>query len=154
MGARTTQRGTGQELAGTAKAAAQRAKQEVSERFGAEKSSFARQVTGVAEALRATAEQLEEHEQSALAGLAERAADVTERFGGAIEGKSLADIVAELERAARERPLVAGALAVGVGFLAARFVRSSAEEAETDEEEAFEPEPPSGRSGRAQELES
>jgi hypothetical protein len=128
-----TQRETGREVAGVARAARQRAKQEVSDRFGAEKSTVVREIMGVAQALRATAGELEAHE-SALAGYAARAADAAERLGDAIEGQSLSELASQVERMCRNRPLLAGAAAMAVGFVGARLARSSAgPEIETEE---------------------
>ena len=126
MAARTTQRETRREPSGgVARAAAQEVKDQVADRIAAEKSSVVRQVMGLAEVLRATAEQLDGREYAAFAGYAERAADVAERVGDAIERKTLSEIISDVERASRERPVVAGAVAAAVGFIAARLARSS-----------------------------
>jgi hypothetical protein len=129
MPARTTQRETGQELTGrAAKAAAQQVRQQVTDRFQMEKGTVVREIKGVAHALRATAEQLGGEEQSAFSGYAERAASAVERLGDAVENNSFSDIVAQVERTCRERPMVAGAVAVALGFLGARLARSSGSE--------------------------
>ena len=125
MAGRTAQRGTPRESArGVARAAALQAKEQLADRLAVEKSAVVRQVMGVAEALRATAEQLEGHDQSAFAGYAERAAGIVERVGDVIESRTLSDVITDLERVGRERPLVAGAVAVAVGFAAMRMARS------------------------------
>lgn len=94
-----------------------------------EKSTVVREVMGVAHALRATAEQLNGNEQRAFADYAERAAGAAERLGDAIESNSFSDIVAQVERTCRERPMVAVAVAVAIGFLGVRLARSSVSEA-------------------------
>jgi ElaB/YqjD/DUF883 family membrane-anchored ribosome-binding protein len=135
MPARTTQRESSRERTGTvAKAAARQARQQITERLGTEKSAMVREITGVAHALRAAAEQLDGSEQGAFAGYVERAAQATERLGEAIERQSFSDIVAQVERTCRERPLVAGAVAVGIGFLGARLARSAAAEGDAPTE--------------------
>jgi hypothetical protein len=129
MPARTTHRETGKQLTGAAaKAAAQQAGHQITERLRTEKSTVVREIMGVAHALRAPAEQLDGNEQRAFAGYAERAAGAAERLGDAIESNSFSDIVAQVERTCRERPMVAGAVAVALGFLGARLARSSISE--------------------------
>lgn len=126
MPARTTQRNSGQEFTGAAaKSAVQQVRRQVGERFQVEKGTVVREIMSVAEALRATAEQLDGNEQVAFAGYVERAATAAERLGDAIESNSFSDIVAQVERTCRERPMVAGAVAVAVGFLGARLARST-----------------------------
>jgi hypothetical protein len=140
MPARTTQRGTGQELTGTAaKAAARQVRQQVTDRFQMEKSTVAREIMSVANVLRSTAEQLEGNEQSAFAGYVERAASAAERLGDAVENNSFSDIMSQVERTCRERPVVAGAVAVALGFIGARLARSSGSEPVSESSAAQKP---------------
>jgi len=145
MPARTTQRESSRERTGTvAKAAARQARQQITERFGSEKSTVVREIAGVAHALRAAAEQLDGSEQGGFAGYVERAASAAERLGEAIERQSFSDMVAQVERTCRERPLVAGAVAVTIGFLGARLARSAAAEGDAPAESS------AAQRGRAQ----
>jgi hypothetical protein len=126
MAARTMHEGTREQPARRmGRAAAQQAREQIEDRIAREKGGVVRQVMGVAGALRATADQLDVYEQGSLAVYAQRAAEIAERLADSIERKTLSEIVADVERASRERPIVAGAVAMAVGFAAARLARST-----------------------------
>jgi hypothetical protein len=126
MAARTMHEGTREQPARRmGRVAAEQAREQVEDRIALEKGGVVQKVMGVAGALRATAEQLDAYEQGALAVYAQRAAEVAERLADSIERKTFSEIVSDVERASRERPIVAGALAMAVGFAAARLARST-----------------------------
>jgi hypothetical protein len=81
---------------------------------------------GVAMALRQTTEQLRAQEQGMVAGYAEQVAERIESLTTALQEKSAAELIDDVENFARRRPeiFIGGALALG--FLAARFLKSSA----------------------------
>jgi hypothetical protein len=136
MPASVTDTGAAHELAGEAKAAAEQAteqakrtaeqaKRTAAEHFDQQKSSATQQIRSFARALRSTADQWEP-EQMAIADYARRAADGVERFGDAVERKNLGELMKDVERICRERPLAVGAAAVFVGFLGTRLARAAA----------------------------
>jgi hypothetical protein len=143
MAATRTMHGGAREQPGRriGRVAAEQARDQVADRLALEKGGVVRQVMGVAGALRATAEQLDAYEQGSLAVYAQRAAEVAERLADSIERKTFSEIVADVERASRERPIVAGAVAMAVGFAASRFVLSTMDGDEAAETRA-------GRAGR------
>lgn len=85
------------------------------------------QLGGVATALHKAADQLNSENNGTVAQYAEQAADRVERVADLLRHSSLDDIVGEVEGFARRQPelFIGGAFALG--FLAARFVKSSGE---------------------------
>lgn len=85
------------------------------------------QLGGVASALQKAADQLHAENNGAAAQVAVQAADKVERVADMLRHSSLDDIVGEVESFARRQPelFIGGAFALG--FLAARFVKSSGE---------------------------
>jgi hypothetical protein len=84
-----------------------------------------------------TAEQCEGQEQSFVAGYAQRAAEGVERLGGVLERKDLSEMVHDLERVCRERPLLVGGAALLAGFIGTRLARTAV----SAQREHNEPEP-------------
>ncbi|MBP2302898.1 hypothetical protein [Azospirillum picis] len=85
------------------------------------------QLGGVANALHKAAEQLTEENNGMVAGYAEQAADRVERVADMLRDADFDDIVGEVEGFARRQPEVFIGAAFAVGFLAARFIKSSGE---------------------------
>lgn len=85
------------------------------------------QLGGVANALHKAAEQLDAENNGAVAQYAVQAADRVERVADMLRHSSLDDIVHEVESFARRQPEVFIGAAFAVGFLAARFIKSSGE---------------------------
>jgi len=85
------------------------------------------QLGGVASALQKAADQLQAENNGTAAQVAVQAADRVERVADMLRHSSLDDIVGEVEGFARRQPelFIGGAFALG--FLAARFVKSSGE---------------------------
>jgi uncharacterized membrane protein len=82
-------------------------------------------ISGLAEAFRQTSTSLREGDQGALAGYVDQAADQVERFAGYLQQHEIQDFVGEMEAFARRQPLAFIGIAFGVGFVAARFFKSS-----------------------------
>ncbi|PWC33333.1 hypothetical protein [Azospirillum sp. TSO35-2] len=85
------------------------------------------QLGGVANALHKAAEQLNAENNGVVADYAVQAADRVERVADMLRDASLDDIVGEVEGFARRQPEVFIGAAFAVGFLAARFIKSSGE---------------------------
>jgi len=83
------------------------------------------QLGGVAQALHKAAEQLNEENGGVVADYAEQAASRVERVADMLRDASVDDIVGEVEGFARRQPEVFIGAAFAVGFLAARFLKSS-----------------------------
>jgi hypothetical protein len=85
-------------------------------------------VHGVAQALRKTAEGLQEAEGGEfVARYAERAADQIERFTDSMRDRHLTDLVADLDDFARRQPTLFLVGAVAAGFVVGRFMAASGE---------------------------
>lgn len=85
------------------------------------------QLGGVANALHKAAEQLNEENGGVVADYAEQAASRVERVADMLRDANVDDIVGEVEGFARRQPEVFIGAAFAVGFLAARFIKSSGE---------------------------
>ncbi|CAO3452059.1 hypothetical protein [Azospirillum argentinense] len=85
------------------------------------------QLGSVANALHKAAEQLNEENNGTAAHYAGQAADRVERVADMLRNSSVDDMVGQVERFARRQPEVFVGAAFAVGFLVARFVKSSGE---------------------------
>jgi hypothetical protein len=85
------------------------------------------QLGGVANALHKAAEQLNQENGGVVADYAEQAAGRVERVADMLRDANVDDIVGEVESFARRQPEVFIGAAFAVGFLAARFIKSSSD---------------------------
>jgi ElaB/YqjD/DUF883 family membrane-anchored ribosome-binding protein len=85
------------------------------------------QVTPVAQALRETGTRLEDQGQSGGARAVRGAADQAERLAGYLRDNDSDRMLSDVEDFARRRPWLTGAIGVAVGFIAARFVKATAD---------------------------
>jgi hemerythrin superfamily protein len=88
---------------------------------------FASQLGGVAAALHKTAQQLGEDEQGGMAQYVDQAATGLERFAHGLQERDLSSLLHQVEDFARRQPVAFIGSAALLGFLAARFLKSSAE---------------------------
>jgi hemerythrin superfamily protein len=88
---------------------------------------FASQLGGVAAALHRTAQQLGEEEQGGMAQYVDQAATGLERFSHGLQERDLSSLLHQVEDFARRQPVAFIGSAALLGFLAARFLKSSAE---------------------------
>jgi hemerythrin-like domain-containing protein len=88
---------------------------------------FASQLGGVAAALHRTAQQLGEEEQGGIAQYVDQAAAGLERFSHGLQDRDLSSLLHQVEDFARRQPVAFIGSAALLGFLAARFLKSSAE---------------------------
>jgi len=94
-----------------------------------QKETAATSIGTVAQAIRQTGEQLRGQEQAMVAEYAGRLADVVEDVSGYLRERSIEDLTGDVERFARRNPAVFLGVAFGLGFLAARFLKSSSSHA-------------------------
>lgn len=92
-----------------------------------QKHAMAEQVSGLANALHSTAEQLKTQNQSAMAQYTQQAAEGLERFSRTLKDRDLGTLVGQVEDFARNQPGAFIGSAALLGFMAARFLKSSAE---------------------------
>lgn len=123
------------ELAGQARAAASeaadRTKARVTDYAEQQKGAAAEQIVKLSEATHAAADHLNQASPT-MARYAHDLAGGIDRFAGAVRERSVGDLVRQASDYARREPAVFVAGTVFVGFLMARFLRSSAESAERD----------------------
>jgi hypothetical protein len=109
-------------IAGTAQEAVQ-------PRLEGQKEKAVGQLNGLADAVRQTSRQLHERDQHGLADVVDQSAKRVDRLAGYLRDRDLGQLVDDVERYSRREPslFVGGALALG--FIAARFLKSSRERA-------------------------
>jgi hypothetical protein len=95
--------------------------------FQDQKDAMAEQVNGLATALHRTAEELQTQNQSAMAQYTQQAAEGIERFSRTLKDRDMSALVGQVESFARNQPGAFIGSAALLGFMAARFLKSSAE---------------------------
>jgi len=101
------------------------AKTQVMSQLEGQKERAAGTMESVAQALRQTGQQLRDQNQAPVAQFAEGAADFVERFTGYLNQRNVNEMIGEVERFARRQPALFLGGAFALGFLAARFLKSS-----------------------------
>ncbi|MDX1415807.1 MAG: hypothetical protein R3293_16540 [Candidatus Promineifilaceae bacterium] len=105
---------------------AEQAKVEAKSSLETQKEIAARELHGVASALRQTGSTLSEQDQTMFAQYSNRFADQVEQASSYLEEHDLEDLVQEAEDFARRQPELFIGGAFTLGLLAARFLKSSA----------------------------
>jgi len=108
---------------------ADQAKQQATSRLENGKERAVEGLSMVAHAVRQVGQQLREQEQPTVAQYADKSAQQIERFSGYLRDKDMDQIVRETEAYARRQPTVFLGSALGLGFLLARFLKSSSRRA-------------------------
>lgn len=109
---------------------AERLKRDGKERVEISKRTVADHIREIADAIERAREHLEQTEPT-LAAYAGRAAGHVSSFATRVRDSSLDDLLAETRQLARRNPGLYFAGAVAVGFVLARFIKSSAERSAT-----------------------
>ncbi len=123
----------GQQLASQARQQAgelaTRGGEQVKSQLANQKHEAAQRLTPIQTALRETTQQLRKQGQGPVAGYADKTSDGVERVSGYLRETDVDEMVEEARGFARSRPafFLGGALALG--FLGARFLKSSSQEA-------------------------
>jgi hypothetical protein len=115
-----------QQMAGQA---IDKARTQVKSGLTEQKDRLADTVGSVAEALRGTGRQLQDQQHEGVGQYAFQAADMVESIGGYFREHSVDDVVHEVEDFARRQPALFLGTAFALGFLAARFIKSSSQQA-------------------------
>lgn len=105
----------------------QQAKDQGQAMFQDQKSAMAEQVSGLASALHNTAEHLKTQDQRAMAQYTQQAAEGLQRFSQTLKDRDLGSLMSQVENFARQQPGAFIGSAALLGFMAARFLKSSAE---------------------------
>ena len=82
-------------------------------------------IGGFANAVRGTSERLRSDDQNRVADLTDSLADQVERLSSYMRDRDLADFRRDAENFARRQPAVAVGIALALGLLGARFLKSS-----------------------------
>ena len=84
----------------------------------------AERISGLANAVRGTSERLRSEQQDRVADLTDGLADQMERLGTYLRDRNFSDFRRDAESFARRQPVVAVGIALGLGLLGARFLKS------------------------------
>jgi hypothetical protein len=101
------------------------AKDQVKTQLSSQKERAAGTLGSVADALRQTGNTLQGQNQAPVAQIANSAADWVEQFSGTLRERNIEDMLGDMEGFARRNPTVFLGSAFALGFLAARFLKSS-----------------------------
>lgn len=104
---------------------ADKAKQQVVTQLAGQKDRASGMMSGMAEALRQAGQTLQEKGSAPVAGYVNGAADQVDRAARYLSEKDISELQADATRLARERPVMLVAGAFALGFLGARFFKSS-----------------------------
>jgi ElaB/YqjD/DUF883 family membrane-anchored ribosome-binding protein len=89
------------------------------------RSQAADKITGIAQAVRGTSERLRSDNQPGVANLTDSLADQVERLSSYLRDRDFGEVRRDLEQFARRQPAVAVGVALALGMLGARFIKSS-----------------------------
>ena len=119
---------------------ASQAKERVEEQFDSKLGTARGEIGSIASALRRVGDQIRhENGSSITASLFGAAADRVETLGSSFEGKDLDGVLNDVTRLARRNPAAFAGTAAALGFLAARFLKSSGSSWKQDHEESLVP---------------
>ena len=105
--------------------AVDKAKHQMQSVLSKQKQAAAGQLDGIVKALHATVEQLRKQDQSPAADYVERVAEGLSRFSSTVRERDIDSLGAQVQDFARRQPGMFLGVAAAVGFMAARFLRSS-----------------------------
>jgi hypothetical protein len=108
---------------------ASRGGEQVKSQLANQKHDASQRLTPITVALRETAQQLRKQGQAPVAQYADKTSDQVERFSGYLRETEVDEMVDQARGFARSRPAIFLSGAVALGFLGARFLKSSSQEA-------------------------
>lgn len=106
------------------------AREQATDYVGRRKDDVAQSVADFATSLRESTRSFDERPN--IRAVVDTAAEGLEQLADSIRERSFADFFNEFEDVVRRRPATAAAVSVAVGFLAARFIKSTAEDLRYD----------------------
>jgi len=107
------------------------AREQATSKLGAQKDTAAAGLTSVAQALRQTGQHLREQDQTGVTSYIDSAADQVEQLSSYLQGRDISQLVDDVERFARRRPVLFIGGAFALGILGARFLKSSRQQVAT-----------------------
>jgi len=102
-----------------------RARDQFSTQVSGQKDAVADSAGSLATALRQTSQQLNDQGQGMVGQFVDRAAELADGVSGYLRERSVGDLTGELENFARREPVLFLGGAFALGFMAARFLKSS-----------------------------
>lgn len=105
-----------------------------SSQLSTQKDRAAETVGTVAQVIRSAGESLKGQNQSGIAQYADQAAERVEQFSSYLQNRDVRDIVVEVQHFARRQPTLFLAGAFLLGALGARFLKSSGQQAQQDQQ--------------------
>ena len=106
------------------------AREQATDYVGRRKDDIAQSVADFATSLRESTHSFDERPN--IRAVVDSAADGLEQLADSIRDRSFADIFNDFEDVVRRRPATVAAVSVAVGFLTARFIKSTAEDLRQD----------------------
>jgi hypothetical protein len=114
-----------QQAANAAGAAIEQASEQAKAQAYSQKERAAGSLESVADALRQTSDQLSEDGQDLVGQYVEKAADQVDRVTGYLRERTFDEMIGDVQAYARRQPAIFFGGAFALGFLAARFLKSS-----------------------------
>ncbi|HUR94201.1 MAG TPA: hypothetical protein VMY76_06430 [Gemmatimonadales bacterium] len=108
-----------------AKSSFRQAKDSASSSLSQSRTQAAEKIGGIANAVRSTGDHLRSENQPGVADLTDSLADQVERLSGYLRDRDLTAFRNDVEGFARRQPAVAVGVALALGLLGARFLKSS-----------------------------
>jgi ElaB/YqjD/DUF883 family membrane-anchored ribosome-binding protein len=96
-------------------------------------------IGGIANAVRSTGQQLRAENQAGVADLTDSLADQVDRLSSYLRDRDFGAVREDLEQFARRQPAVAVGVALAIGLLGARFIKSSQRTGRTSSRRDFGP---------------
>ncbi|WP_200901972.1 hypothetical protein [Microvirga vignae] len=124
------------------------AREQAADYVGHRKDDIAQSVADFATSLRESTHSFDERPN--IRAVVDSAADGLEQLAESIRDRSFADIFNDFEDVVRRRPATVAAVSVAVGFLTARFLKSTAEDLRQERMTPSVSSPGQGRSQQAQ----
>lgn len=124
-GAREQVRQVTDQVVGQAKTSLRQARDSATSSLNDSRSQAAERIGGIAEAVRSTSRQLREDHQEKVADLTDSLADQVDRLSSYLRDRNLTDVREDLEQFARRQPALTVGIALALGILGARFIKSS-----------------------------
>jgi hypothetical protein len=106
------------------------AREQATDYAGRRKDDIAQSVADFATSLRESTHSFDERPN--IRAVVDSAADGLEQLAGSIRDRSFSDIFNDFESVVRRRPATVAAVSVAIGFLTARFIKSTADDLRQD----------------------
>lgn len=136
-GARTQIKEVKDQVLDQAKTSFRHARDSATSSLNESRHQAADRIGGLAGAVRSTSEHLRAENQSGVANLTDSLAEQVERLSGYLRDRDLGAVRDDVEAFARRQPAVAVGVALALGLLGARFLKSSRETGRPDREPSF-----------------